>query len=148
VNLYPTVLQAHSVLRWLVLLFLAVRAVRGLQGWASDTRHGRNDRVLSLVTLIVVDTEVLLGALLYFWFSPLASAARSRAGEAMADPILRFWALEHPVSMALAVVAVHLGHRRSKAGATDALRHRAGAVSALLALALVCAGYPWSFRGL
>ena len=147
-NLYPTLLQAHSVLRWMVVLALAVHAARGLQAWAADVRYSSNDRVLSLVTMIVVDTQFLLGLVLYFWFSPLAAAARSRAGEALGDPILRFWLVEHPVAMILAVVAVHVGRRRTKSAASDAHRHRAGAVSSFVALALVCAGIPWAFRGL
>jgi hypothetical protein len=148
VNLYPTLLQAHSVLRWVVLLLLAVRAARALQAWSASVPFSRNDRVLSLATVIVVDTQFLLGLALYLWFSPLAAAARSRAGEAMADPILRFWLVEHPVAMILSVVAVHVGNRRTRSAASDRSRHGAAAVSAFVALALVCAGIPWGFRGL
>jgi hypothetical protein len=148
VNLYPTLLQAHDLLRWVVLLALAVRAARGMQAWAADVPYSRNDRILSLTTLIVVDTQLLLGLLLYFWFSPLAAAARSRAGEAMSDPLLRFWLVEHPFAMIAAIATVHLGHRRTKSAASDRDRHRAGWISALIALALVCAGIPWAFRGL
>jgi hypothetical protein len=147
VNVYPTLLQAHDMLRWVVLLVLAIRAARGLQAWAADVRYSRNDRILSLTTLIVVDTQFLFGLLLYFWFSPLAAAARSRAGEAMGDALLRFWLVEHPLAMILSVAAVHVGHRRTKSAASDRDRHRAGWISAVIALALVCAGIPWAFRG-
>ena len=147
-NVYPTLLQAHSMLRWVVFLVLAVRAARGLQAWAADVGYSRNDRILSLTTLIVVDTQFLFGLLLYFWFSPLAAAARSRAGEAMGDPLLRFWLIEHPFAMILSIAAVHIGHRNAKSAASDRDRHRAGWISALIALALVCAGIPWAFRGL
>ena len=62
-NVYPTLLQAHGMLRWVVFLVLAIRAARGLQAWAADVRYSRNDRILSLTTWIVGDTQCLFGLL-------------------------------------------------------------------------------------
>jgi hypothetical protein len=106
----------------------------------------RVDRVLSLVMVIVLDTQLLLGLLLYFGLSPVAAAARANIGAAMGDATLRFVLVEHTFAMLVALVAAHVGHRVSKTSANDAARHRAGMLGASVALVLVCAGIPWAFR--
>lgn len=146
--MYGVVLMVHSLLRWLVLIVLAARALRGAQAGISGEVYGALDRRLSLAAIVLVDLQVLLGFALYFGLSPKAAAALADFGAAMKDPVLRFWAVEHLTSMLLALVAIHVGHAVGKRAATPAAGHRAGAIGAGLALALVLAGIPWAFRGL
>jgi len=140
---YATVLQSHSLLRWVVLLMLALGTVRGARGWAAQLPYGRTDRVISLAALIAVDTQMVLGLLLHVWLSPITRAGWGDIGTAMKDDTLRFFLVEHPFAMALAVVAVHVGRRRQKRAATDSALHAVLAVSSLVALVLVGIGMPW-----
>lgn len=146
--MYGIVLMIHSLLRWLVLVVLAGRALRGVQASVSGEVFGAIDKRLSLAGIVLVDTQVLLGLVLYFLASPKVAAGMADMGAAMKDPMLRFWTVEHPTAMVLAVVAAHVGHALGKRASTPAAAHRAGAVGAGLALLLVLAGIPWAFRGL
>jgi hypothetical protein len=140
---YATVLQSHSLLRWVVLLVLAIAFARGLRGWAANMPYRRSDRVASLASVIVVDTQLLLGLVLHFGLSPVTAAGFADVGAAMKDDTLRFFLVEHPVSMVLAVVAVHVGRRRAKRARTESAVHGIVAVSSLIALVLVSIAIPW-----
>jgi hypothetical protein len=65
---------------------------------------------------------------------------------AMRNPVWRFWAVEHPALMILAVVFGHAGRiagrRRPKAAA-----RRAPLVWLALGLLVIAAATPWPFLG-
>ncbi len=138
-------LIVHTWWRWVALLALLVRSVRGVQGWmGADTWKG-SDHKLSVFTVIALDLQLTLGFVLMFT-SPLAKSAYSDMGAAMGDSVLRFWAVEHPTAMVLAAVAMHVGHAVSKRATEQAHKHRAIAVGCGIALLLVLSGIPWPFR--
>ena len=136
-------LQSHSLLRWVVLLMLALAVARGARGWAADLPYGRTDRVVSLATVIALDTQILLGLLLHLVLSPLTRAGFADVGTAMRDDTLRFFLVEHPFATVLAAIAVHVGRRRQKRATTDAGLHAILAIASLVALVCVCVGIPW-----
>jgi hypothetical protein len=65
-------------------------------------------------------------------------------GTAMRDPNVRFFAVEHPLTMLLAVALAHIAVARTKKAATDAARFRAAALLVTLSLLLVFARMPWA----
>lgn len=138
-------LLLHSLLRWVVLILLVGRAGASLAAMGSGAPWAPLHRKLGLAALIATDLQLLLGIGLYA-MSPLVSAALSDMGAAMKDPGLRFWAVEHPTTMVLAVVAAHVGHALSKRGKTPATQHRAAAIGAVVTLVLLAAGIPWPWR--
>jgi hypothetical protein len=79
---YVIVLQAHSLLHWIVLLMLAIACVRGLRGWAANMPYGRTDRVTSLSSVLAIDTQLLLGLVLHLFLSPLTAAGLRNVGAA------------------------------------------------------------------
>ena len=137
-----TMLTLHTWIRWLVILtgFMAFgRAAAGASGrkpWRpSDDRAG-------FWFVMALDTQVLLGILLYAFFSPVTHVAFSDFGAAMKNPSLRFWAVEHAAGMILGLVFAHVGRVRTRK--TDSLRrHRVAAIFYGLALAVVLASIPW-----
>lgn len=144
--MYVAILFAHSLLRWFVLIGLAVRAAMGAQGWLSGRESGPADKRVGLFTIIALDTQLLLGLLLHLWLSPVTKQAFADMGAAMKDAALRFWAVEHLTLMLLAVVAAHAGYAIAKRGATSVKGHRAAAIGFGIALLLVVIGIPWPFR--
>ncbi|MBX2801051.1 MAG: hypothetical protein KTR31_25450 [Myxococcales bacterium] len=145
--MYASLLMVHSFLRWLVLLVLAARVLRGAQAWATGADFGGADRGLSLGSIILVDSQLLLGLGLYAT-SPNVQLALSDMGAAMGESVLRFWAVEHPFTMVLAVVLAHVGHAVSKRRTEQAAKHRWATLGFGLALLFIVAGIPWAFRGL
>jgi hypothetical protein len=105
--MYTMTLALHSWIRWLA-LFAGIAATIAA---ARDTpSQGANppDR-FGLFLTATLDLQLLLGLLLYFVVSPNMAEIRAHFGEAMKDPVARFWAVEHITTMLGAVVAAHVG---------------------------------------
>lgn len=133
----------HSIMRWLVLifgLFAIIRALTGLsfkRGWMSmDNRAG-------LLFTSVMDLQLLLGVILYFFLSPLTTAALRNFAGAMANPEMRFFAVEHITLMIIAVVVAHVGRSLAKRAPTAPQKHRRTAIWFAISLLIVLAAIPW-----
>ena len=64
----------------------------------------------------------------------------------MKDPYLRFFQMEHPVSMILAIVLITLGHGMAKKAVSDEVKYKKALRYFILALLLILAAVPWPFR--
>jgi hypothetical protein len=142
--MYQTVIVLHSLFRWVVVLmgaYAAFRAVTGLVGkkaWTpADVRAGT-------FFVIALDTQFLLGVVLYGLLSPLVTAAMSDVGASMKIPALRYWLVEHPLPMFVALGLVHLGFARAKR-TNSPVSHRQMLVHMGVALLLILASTPWPF---
>jgi len=139
--MYLVTLYLHSWLRYLVLglgLWLLVNAARRKSGpeWsASDER-------LHVRFLAVLDTQFMLGLLLYFVLSPITAAAMSNFGAPMKDANLRFYGVEHIATMFLAVASAHIGRVRSKRK-TGGARHKTTLIAQVIWLVLTLLAFPW-----
>jgi hypothetical protein len=140
--MYVAVLFTHSWLRWLVLILgfaLLVASARALlrkRKWSSRLEN------LHKVFLGALDLQFILGLLLYFWLSPIAAAARSNMSVAMKEPTLRFFGLEHVVTMLLAIIVAHVGRVVSKRKSGRPQLRRTAITQALWFL-LTLAAIPW-----
>ena len=137
-------LALHSVLRWFVLLGgpaatgLAFQAMRG-QPWTPLHKRA------NLIYLIALDTQFLIGAVQWLQ-SPLVAQARADMHTAMHDATLRFFTVEHPVLMLLALGAMHAGYGIAKKAGADRTKHRNAFLALAASLLLVVAAIPWPFR--
>jgi hypothetical protein len=118
------------------LLVLALRHVRSSSPWSQG-----HERVY-VGFLAALDTQVLLGLLLYFVLSPVSAAALADFGSAMKDPTLRFFGVEHIATMLIAVAVAHVGRVRSKRK-LGAARYRSTLVFQSIWLLLTLAAIPW-----
>jgi len=97
--------------------------------------------LVNLFTMITFHTQLLLGLALYF------TSEKVQFVEGwMKETIYRFYGMEHLSGMLLAIVAITIGHSKSKKGADDAAKFKAIKVWYVLALILVLAFIPWPFR--
>jgi hypothetical protein len=140
--MYAFVLLMHSWLRHFVVIFgvwLLVASFRGMKrGHAWSVR----DEATHTRFLALLDTQLLLGLVLYFWLSPIAQAAFRNLGASMKDPTLRFFGVEHVFAMLLGVVVAHVGRVRSKKREGKA-RYKATFITQLAWLVLTLSGIPW-----
>ena len=141
--MYPSILFVHSWLRWVVILlglaatFRAIGGMRARRSWtAADDRAGR-------FFMIALDTQLLLGLVLYFFLSPITKAAMSDFGGAMKVSAVRFWALEHWFGMIIGIALVHAGVARARRTTDGPRKHRIVAVFFVLALIAILASIPW-----
>lgn len=141
--MYFVLVMTHSLFRWLVLLVLALRGLKGVAGFIGKSPYGDLDRRLSLASVIAVDLQLLLGIVLYV-ISPKIQQAMADPGAAMKDGDLRMLFVEHPFTMVLGVVFVHVGHALAKrATRPDPNRHRIAGAMTLLGLLFILSRIPW-----
>lgn len=138
--MYTAVLMMHSWLRWAVLIAGIIAIVR------AATAKGRpwtptDDRAVRWFT-VVLDVQVLLGLLLYFWLSPFTKTALEDFGAAMKTSGLRFWAVEHTFGMLIGVALAHIGAARIRK-APSLRKHRVAVIFISLALLAILASIPW-----
>lgn len=141
--MYSFVLGTHNIVRWLVILtgvVALVRCLRGLFGGAAWTPRERTS-LSAYATLLGL--QFILGLLLYVWLSPIPRTAFRDMAATMGNSDLRFFVVEHPVAMILAMVLAHVAVARTRKAATDAARFRIAAILVTLSLVLVFVMTPW-----
>ena len=135
----------HNLLRWLV-LFAGVAAVgTAFAGLRRGGPPSNGEAKSGLVFTIALDTQVLIGLVMYGLDGSMARHAMAAGGAAMKDHTLRFWMVEHPVMMIAALALAHVGRVRVRKAADDAAKHKAALVLFGLALLAIVAGMPWPF---
>lgn len=100
-------LQAHSGLRYLVLLAAVIVLVKSVIGWLGNTSYSKFDKIMAPAYVGLMHLQLLIGLLLYFIFSPFVTYN-------MSEKVSRYWSVEHISLMILAVIAAQLGRSISK----------------------------------
>lgn len=142
-DFYTVVLTLHNLVRWVVVILAILALVRAYRGWLGRRAWTDQDRKAGVFFASALDTQVLLGLILYF-VSPLIRSVLQDFGAAMGNAGLRFFGLEHVFYMLVAVVLVHIGSARAKKAPTDADKHRLAATFYTLAVLIILIGIPWS----
>jgi hypothetical protein len=130
-------ISAHSGLRWIALLLLLLAIFNAFTAKSYEKKH----RLVNLFTMITFHIQLLIGLVLYYnYMTP-------KIGENwMENDASRFFGMEHFSGMLLAIVAITIGHSKSKKGADAAAKFKAIKLWYVLALILVLAFIPWPFR--
>lgn len=142
-------LHTHNILRWLVLLFGLLSLITGMRGLNGKKEFTNGDKRTAFYFLIVCDLQLLLGLALYFigdmGYKMMQSMPMS---DVMKTPAVRFWAIEHPIGMLLAIIMVHIGYAGTKGNKPHGKKFRMLFWCTLIALILIAATIPWPFREL
>lgn len=139
--MYTIALILHSWIRWFALVTVfgvVLAAIRGkVEGGQSVA-----DR-WGVFAIMALDLQMLLGLLLYLVVSPNMAEIRAHFGEAMRNPQLRFWAVEHLTAMIVAVAIAHVGRVLARKAKTPASKRRRLLVCFGIALLAMLLGTPW-----
>ncbi len=142
--MYQYILIGHSLIRYAVVLFMLAAIAMALRGWLADQPWTDTHKRLNLGLVISLDIQFLLGIYLYMFLSPLPWLAFDMGlGKAMKVRTLRFWTIEHPSMMLLALVLIHIGQARSKQADEDRVKHRRAAIFFGIAALLILGSIPW-----
>lgn len=133
--------HAHSGLRWVLLLLFIGALVHAFSSWKQGKKYGAKSKLLNLVTMAVMHTQVLIGLILYF-ISPMVQFNEYT----MKNDVARFFAIEHILGMLLAAVLMTIGRKRAQESTKDAAKHRKIFIWYLITLIIVLASIPWPFR--
>ena len=132
--MYTFLLQAHSGLRYLVLLGLLIVIVTSLLGWLNRKPYTATDNRLSLILFIATHTQLLVGLILYF-VSPFVKFDSTT----MSDKMTRYWTVEHIFGMIVAVVLITLARSTSKRMTDDNAKHKRMFIFNFVALVVIAA---------
>lgn len=130
--MYPIFLLVHSWLRWLVLA----------AGLAAVVRGGSRGSNAGKWYTILLDTQLLIGLLLYFAISPVTTAALGDFAAAMRTPQVRYFAVEHVFGMLIAISLAHVGRSRVRK-APDERKARTAAIFYGLSVVALLVSIPW-----
>ena len=133
-------IHAHSGLRWIVLVGLIVAVIVAIMGLTGNKAFTEKTRKIALIAFIGSHIQLLLGLVLMF------TSGKVNLGKMMASDQLRFFTLEHPFMMIIAIALITLGYMKSKRAESDNGKYKALAVYYGIALLLILIAIPWPFR--
>ena len=150
-RMYTIILALHSWVRWLALFAgiaatIAVARDASSRAPAGSPATGPSDR-FGVILTATLDVQLLLGLLLYFVVSPNMAEIRAHFGEAMKDPVARFWAVEHITTMLGAVIAAHVGRILARKTADANSRRMKLFICYGIATLLMFIAVPWPGMG-
>lgn len=131
-------LHLHNILRWVILLLLLFAFFQSLA--KSQLLRGT-----SLWLMIAAHVTLLLG--IYQWFTSdkvglvILKNMGNDFGVVMKDSFARFWVVEHPLAMLIAIIVITIGRRKAKT-----LNYKAASWLYVIAIILILAAVPWPFR--
>ncbi|WP_010252283.1 hypothetical protein [Myroides injenensis] len=135
---YNIIKQAHSGVAYLALIFLLIVVINAFSGLATNREFTEKDRKLGLFGLIFCHIQLLLGLILYF-VSPMVQSF----GVAMKDPLLRLYAVEHPLVNIIAIVLITIGWSKHKKATDSKAKFKKFAIFYTLGLILLLSRIPW-----
>jgi len=140
--MYTALFHSHNLIRWILLILLIFVLFRAWTGWLGKGSYQKIDKITGGILVGFTHLQLIVGLLLYFFFSPITQAAFQDMGAAMKDSNLRFYAVEHILTMIIAVVLIQLGRTFSKKAATDIEKHKKVAIYTTVALLLILSRMP------
>ena len=105
---YDLVINFHGFISTVFTLIAIIILVRSIRGWSFKKAYTKWDRNISVLFLVFLYVQLVLGILLYFVLGYRSGGAASME-EATDQMALRFWALEHFVIMIFTLFLSQLG---------------------------------------
>lgn len=142
--MYSILKSAHSGWAYLLLLVLLVATVNALIGFFGKKEFGNKDFSLALVGLIVTHIQLLLGLALWF-VGPYFSMLLEDFGGLMTPESrgIRLLALEHPLTMIIAVALLTVGYSKHKKKIVSNGKFKMLAIFYTIAFIVVLSIVPW-----
>jgi len=140
-------LVLHNILRWIILILLVASIFKSLASWQGKKPFNAGDAKLWLFTMIAGHIMLLIGLFqVLFGRWGIISKGLPAGVNLMKDSFYRFYWVEHPVTMIIAIVLITLGRRMGKKQIPDAAKFKRAFWFFLIALLLILAAVPWPFR--
>ena len=145
--MYSVLLQAHSILRWIILILLFLSIIQSFIGWVRNRELREGDTKLWLFTMISAHLTLLVGLiLLLFGRMGILSSGLPEGISLMKDRTYRFFWVEHPTGMVIATILITLGRGVVKKQIKDPLKYKRAFWFFLLALVIILLVIPWPGR--
>jgi hypothetical protein len=146
--MYTGLVHLHNFLRWVLLLLLIVAILRHLSGMTGKKPFTNGDRKTGIWLMITANIQFVLGLILWFigdWGYNLLKSAEGM-GAVMKNASSRFWVIEHPIGMLIAVALISIGRGVAKKNIPDVNKHRRAFWLFLIGLIVIVVSVPWPGR--
>jgi hypothetical protein len=144
--MYEILKPVHNSLRWILMAILIYVIISSWAGLMNKKTYGKPDRISGGILVGLAHLQLLIGLILYFGLSPITQVAFADFGAAMKNADLRFYAVEHFLTMVLAIGCIQVGRTLSKKAADDTGKFKKMAIFTTIALVLILARMPhWNF---
>jgi hypothetical protein len=137
--------HAHSGWAYLLLLVLAIATINSLIGFFTKKEFGNRDFSLALIGLIVTHIQLLLGLALWF-LGPYFKILINDFGSLMTPEMraTRLLALEHPLTMIIAVTLLTIGYSKHKKKIVSRGKFKMLAIFYTISFILILSRLPWN----
>ena len=146
--MYGGLLGLHSLLRWVMIIFLIINIIR--LNVEANQPFDKVDKAWSLRLLITTHLNLLAALYLYF-FGPngiqIMDTEKYTMKDVMERSNLRFWLVEHPIMMLTSIILITITHSYSKKDILPGKKHKIMSILYVVALLIILAAVPWPFRG-
>ena len=142
--MFPTLLALHSLIRWLILLFLVYSIYLAYRGWFQYKPFTKHDNCIRIITVSFAFTQLIIGLWLYF-ISPIVAYFFTNFSESLHHTQLRFFGMEHITMMLIGIVLITIGSLRAMRKKTDKEKFKAIAIWYSAALIIIFTSIPWAF---
>lgn len=120
---YDIVINTHAFASTIFTLIAIIILVRSIRGWRQNKAYTKFDSNVSVVFLLFLYIQLILGVLLYFVLGDQSHGAENLE-EASQQMSIRFWALEHFVIMIFALFLSQLGWVFIRSARLDLNKHK------------------------
>ena len=146
--MYTGFVHLHNFLRWVILLLLIVAIVRHLTGMTGKKAFTKGDRKTGTFLMIAANIQFVLGLIQWFigdWGYKLVQNSGGMSN-VMKNSAVRFWVIEHPIGMLIAIALISIGRGVANKAIPDASKHKPAFWLFLIALVVIIAVVPWPGR--
>ena len=145
--MYNGLLHLHNFMRWVILLLLVIAIIKAFAGMTANKPFTKGDKQVGLFLMISANLTFLIG--LYQWLAGrygILTTSLPPGTELMKDSFYRFYWIEHPLGMIIAIALISIGRGQSKKNILDVVKHKRSFWFYLIALIVIIATVPWPFR--
>ncbi len=110
---------------------------RSYSGWLGTSSYSKVDKATGGALVGMAHLQLLLGLIIYFSVSVWFDLLKADFGGVMKDSAARLRAIEHPLTMIIAVLLIQLGRSFSKKKTDDKQKFKTVAIYTTIALLLI-----------
>lgn len=145
--MYSTVLALHSLVRWLVLVFIVYAVYRAAVGFIKNKTFSKADDALRHWTATVAHIQLIIGMTVYTQ-SPMVKYFWTDTKAAFQNLDFTFYGIIHLVLMLTAITVLTIGSALARRRATDKVKFRTMLIWFSVALFIIFIAIPWTFSPL
>ena len=140
-------LHLHNLMRWVIIILLLLSIFKAFTGWQQKKTFSASDRRVWLFTMIAAHITLLIGLYQWLWGRYGMLKIDLPEGESiMKNKFYRFFWVEHPTFMILAIIMITVGNGMAKKSLPDIVKYRRAFWFFIIALLMIIVAVPWPFR--